>query len=41
VFSSGGCWRSELNTGEESLGEFVVTRGDGPKMLEHVEETLK
>ena len=30
----------ELNTGEERLGEFVVTRGDGPEMLERVKETL-
>ena len=29
-----------MNAGEESLGEFVVTSGDGPKVLEHVEETL-
>jgi hypothetical protein len=30
----------ELDAGEESLGEFVVTRGDGPEMFERVEETL-
>ena len=30
----------ELNAGEENLGELVVTRGDGPEMLEFVEETL-
>ena len=30
----------ELNAGEENLGELVVTRGDGPEMLELVEETL-
>ena len=30
----------EVNAGEESLGEFVVASGDGPKVLEHVEETL-
>ena len=29
-----------MNAGEEGLGEFVVTRGDGPEMLEFVEETL-
>ena len=29
-----------MNAGEEGLGEFVVTRGDGPEMLERVEETL-
>ena len=29
-----------MNTGEERLGEFVVTRGDGPEMFELVEETL-
>ena len=29
-----------MNAGEENLGELVVTRGDGPKMLELVEETL-
>ena len=30
----------ELNAGEESLGEFVVTSGDGSEMLEHVGKTL-
>ena len=30
----------ELHTGKESLGELVVTSGDGSKMLERVEETL-
>src|SRR6516225_547731 len=30
----------ELNAGEEGLGEFVVTGGDGPEMFELVEETL-
>ena len=29
-----------MNAGEENLGELVVTRGDGPEMLELVEETL-
>ena len=29
-----------MDTGEESLGELVVARGDGPEMLELVEETL-
>ena len=29
-----------MNAGEEGLGEFVVTRGDGPEMLERVKETL-
>src|SRR5208337_617918 len=29
-----------LNPSEENLGELVVTRGDGPEMLELVEETL-
>ena len=29
-----------MNASEESLGEFVVTRGDGSEMLELVEETL-
>ena len=29
-----------MNAGEESLGEFVVTSGDGSEMLEHVEKTL-
>ena len=29
-----------MNAGEERLGEFVVARGDGPEMLERVEETL-
>ena len=30
----------EVNAGEENLGELVVTGGDGPEMLELVEETL-
>jgi hypothetical protein len=30
----------ELNAGEKHLGEFVIARGDGPEMLERVEETL-
>jgi hypothetical protein len=30
----------ELNAGEESLSEFDVPSGDGPEMLECVEETL-
>ena len=30
----------ELNAGEEISGEFVVARGDGPKVLEFVEEAL-
>ena len=29
-----------MKAGEEGLGEFVVTGGDGPEMLEQVEETL-
>ena len=29
-----------MNASEESLGEFVVTSGDGSEMLEHVEKTL-
>ena len=29
-----------MNAGEEGLGEFVVTGGDGPEMFELVEETL-
>ena len=29
-----------MNASEERLGEFVVASGDGPKMLERVEETL-
>ena len=29
-----------MNPGEENPGELVVTRGDGPEMLELVEETL-
>ena len=29
-----------MNASEENLGELVVTRGDGPEMLELVEETL-
>jgi len=29
-----------LDAGEENLGELVVTRGDGPEMLEFVEETF-
>ena len=29
-----------MNAGEENLGELVVTGGDGPEMLELVEETL-
>ena len=29
-----------MNAGEERLGEFVVASGDGPEMLERVEETL-
>ena len=28
------------DAGEEDLGELVVTRGDGPEMLEFVEKTL-
>ena len=31
---------SELNAGEENLGELVVARRDGPKLFELVEETL-
>jgi hypothetical protein len=34
------CGAGELDAGEESLGELVVTRGDGPEMFELVEETL-
>ena len=30
----------EVKAGEEGLGEFVVAGGDGPEMLEQVEETL-
>ena len=30
----------ELNASEESLGELVVARGDGPELFELVEETL-
>ena len=30
----------ELDAGEEISGEFVVARGDGPKVLEFVEEAL-
>ena len=29
-----------MNAGEESLGEFVVTGGDGAEVLERIEETL-
>ena len=29
-----------MNAGEENLGELVVTRGDGPEMLERVEKAL-
>ena len=29
-----------MNAGEESLGEFIVTRGDGPEILERIAETL-
>ena len=29
-----------MDAGEENLGELVVTRGDGPEMLELVEETF-
>jgi len=29
-----------VDGGEENLGELVVTRGDGPEMLELVEKTL-
>ena len=29
-----------MNSGEENLGELIVTRRDGPEMLELVEETL-
>ena len=29
-----------MDGGEENLGELVVTRGDGPEMLELVEKTL-
>ena len=29
-----------MNPGEESLGELVVTRGDGPEMFELIEEPL-
>ena len=29
-----------MNAGEEDLGKLVVARGDSPKMLEFVEETL-
>ena len=29
-----------MDGGEEDLGELVVTRGDGPEMLELVEKTL-
>jgi hypothetical protein len=32
--------QAELNAGEESLGELVVSSGDGPEMLERVKETL-
>jgi hypothetical protein len=31
---------SELNAGDENLGQLVVACGDGPEMLELVEETL-
>ena len=34
------CSTSELNAGEEDFGELVVTRRDGPEMLEQVEEAL-
>ena len=30
----------EVKAGEEGLGELVVAGGDGPEMLEQVEETL-
>ena len=30
----------EVDGGEENLGELVVTRGNGPEMLELVEKTL-
>ena len=30
----------EVKADEENLGELVVTRGDGPEILELVEETL-
>ena len=29
-----------MDGGEENLGELVVSRGDGPEMLELVEKTL-
>ena len=36
----GGGGAGEVNAGEENLGELVVTGGDGPEMLELVEEAL-
>jgi hypothetical protein len=40
VFSEEDGGASELNAGEENLGELVVARGDGAELFELVEETL-